>query len=87
MGTDAAKERKLQTISIINDKARNPETIEELKALGGDIVVPESYTKTWEKQKLSNLEGQLKKSEAAQRHRMKVEMAAREIQKHYLVEK
>ncbi|KAK1268520.1 hypothetical protein QJS04_geneDACA005080 [Acorus gramineus] len=33
-----------------------------------------------QKQKLPDLEGQLKKLEAAQRHRMKVEMAAREIQ-------
>ncbi|KAK1297801.1 hypothetical protein QJS10_CPB14g00081 [Acorus calamus] len=44
---EAAKERKLQTVSIIEDKPGNPEMIEELKALGGDIVVPESYTKTW----------------------------------------
>lgn len=44
---ELAKERKLQTISIIDDKPGTPETIEELKALGGDIVVPESYTKTW----------------------------------------
>ncbi|XP_010251139.1 PREDICTED: probable trans-2-enoyl-CoA reductase, mitochondrial [Nelumbo nucifera] len=42
-----ANERKLRTISIIEDKPGNPETIEELKALGGDIIVPESYTKTW----------------------------------------
>lgn len=42
-----AKERKLQTLSIIDDKPGNPDTIEELKALGADIVVPESYTKTW----------------------------------------
>lgn len=42
-----AKERKLQTLSIIEDKSRAPDIIEELKALGGDIVVPESYTKTW----------------------------------------
>ncbi|XP_072960607.1 uncharacterized protein [Typha angustifolia] len=44
---ELAKERKLQTISIIEDKPGTPEIIEELKALGGDIVVPESYTKTW----------------------------------------
>lgn len=44
---ELAKERNLQTISIIADKPGNPETIEELKALGGDVVVPESYTKTW----------------------------------------
>lgn len=44
---ELAKERNLQTISIIADKPGNPETIEELKALGGDIVVPESYTRTW----------------------------------------
>ncbi|KAG1342875.1 enoyl-[acyl-carrier-protein] reductase, mitochondrial [Cocos nucifera] len=44
---ELAKERKLQTISIIDDKPGTPETIEELKALGGDLVVPESYTKTW----------------------------------------
>ncbi|KAK1268519.1 hypothetical protein QJS04_geneDACA005081 [Acorus gramineus] len=44
---EAGKERKLQTISIVEDKPGNPETIEELKALGGDIVVLESYTKTW----------------------------------------
>ncbi|KAL0925047.1 hypothetical protein M5K25_003353 [Dendrobium thyrsiflorum] len=49
-----AKERKLQTISIIEDKPGNPETIEELKALGGDIVVPESYTKTWYMKRLVN---------------------------------
>jgi NADPH:quinone reductase-like Zn-dependent oxidoreductase len=42
-----AKERNLQTISIIEDKPGSPDIIEELKALGGDIVVPESYTKTW----------------------------------------
>ncbi|KAK8970462.1 hypothetical protein KSP40_PGU004490 [Platanthera guangdongensis] len=42
-----AKERKLRSISIIDDKPGNPETIEELKALGGDIIVPLSYTKTW----------------------------------------
>ncbi|XP_043687075.1 enoyl-[acyl-carrier-protein] reductase, mitochondrial-like [Telopea speciosissima] len=42
-----AKERKFQTISIIEDKPGTPEIIEELKALGGDIVVPESYTNTW----------------------------------------
>ncbi|XP_020572447.1 trans-2-enoyl-CoA reductase, mitochondrial-like [Phalaenopsis equestris] len=49
-----AKERKLQTITIIEDKPGNPETIEELKALGGDIVVPESYTKTWYMKRLVN---------------------------------
>ncbi|KAG4932660.1 hypothetical protein JHK87_046662 [Glycine soja] len=37
----AAKERKYKTISIIDDKARSPDIIEELKSLGGDIVVPE----------------------------------------------
>ncbi|RVW52931.1 hypothetical protein CK203_072720 [Vitis vinifera] len=42
-----AKERKLQTLSIIDDKPGSADTIEELKALGADIVVPESYTKTW----------------------------------------
>lgn len=42
-----AKERKHKTISIIDDKPGTPDIIEELKALGGDIVVPESYTKTW----------------------------------------
>lgn len=42
-----AKERNLQTISIFEDKPGSPDIIEELKALGGDIVVPESYTKTW----------------------------------------
>ncbi|KAG9449815.1 hypothetical protein H6P81_009780 [Aristolochia fimbriata] len=42
-----AKKLGIQTISIIEDKPGTPETIEELKALGGDIVVPESYTKTW----------------------------------------
>ncbi|TKY55228.1 Trans-2-enoyl-CoA reductase [Spatholobus suberectus] len=41
-----AKERKYKTISIIDDKPGTPDIIEELKALGGDIVVPESYTKT-----------------------------------------
>ncbi|KAA8529609.1 hypothetical protein F0562_034291 [Nyssa sinensis] len=49
-----AKERKLQTISIIEDKPGTPDTIEELKALGGDIVVPESYTKTWYMKRLAN---------------------------------
>lgn len=49
-----AKERKLNTISIIEDKPGNPETIEELKSLGGDIVVPESYTKTWYMKRLVN---------------------------------
>ncbi|CAN6446195.1 unnamed protein product [Victoria cruziana] len=44
---ELAKERKLQTLSIIEDKPGNPETIEALKALGADVVVPESYTKTW----------------------------------------
>lgn len=44
---ELAKERKLQTISIVDDKPGTPDIIEELKALGGDIVVPESYTKTW----------------------------------------
>lgn len=44
---ELAKERKLQTLSIIEDKPGSPDIIEELKALGGDIVVPESYTKTW----------------------------------------
>ncbi|OAY62834.1 Trans-2-enoyl-CoA reductase, mitochondrial [Ananas comosus] len=44
---ELAKERKLQTISIVGDKPGTPDIIEELKALGGDIVVPESYTKTW----------------------------------------
>lgn len=43
----AAKERKYKTISIIDDKPVTLDIIEELKALGGDIVVPESYTKTW----------------------------------------
>ena len=42
-----AKERKYKTISIIDNKPGTPDIIEELKALGGDIVVPESYTKTW----------------------------------------
>ncbi|OVA19875.1 Alcohol dehydrogenase superfamily [Macleaya cordata] len=50
---ELAKERKLQTISIIEDKPGNPETIEALKALGGDIVVPESYTKTWYMKRLT----------------------------------
>ncbi|KAL2321802.1 hypothetical protein Fmac_026181 [Flemingia macrophylla] len=48
----AAKERKYKTISIIDDKPGTPEIIEELKALGGDIVVPESFTKTWYMQRL-----------------------------------
>ncbi|XP_042500038.1 enoyl-[acyl-carrier-protein] reductase, mitochondrial-like [Macadamia integrifolia] len=48
-----AKERKFQTISIIEDKPGTPEIIEELKALGGDIVVPESYTKTWYMKRLA----------------------------------
>ncbi|KAK7330513.1 hypothetical protein VNO77_24708 [Canavalia gladiata] len=48
----AAKERKYKTISIIDDKPGIPAIIEELKALGGDIVVPESYTKTWYMQRL-----------------------------------
>nr|KYP70253.1 hypothetical protein KK1_009464 [Cajanus cajan] len=47
-----AKERKYKTISIIDDKPGTPEIIEQLKALGGDIVVPESYTKTWYMQRL-----------------------------------
>ncbi|KAJ1439085.1 hypothetical protein SESBI_02869 [Sesbania bispinosa] len=47
-----AKERKYKTISIIDDKPETPDVIEELKALGGDIVVPESYTKTWYMQRL-----------------------------------
>eukprot|EP00268_Persea_americana_P062438 TRINITY_DN80056_c0_g1_i1.p1 TRINITY_DN80056_c0_g1~~TRINITY_DN80056_c0_g1_i1.p1 ORF type:complete len:179 (-),score=28.13 TRINITY_DN80056_c0_g1_i1:339-875(-) len=51
---ELAKERNLQTISIIADKPGNPETIEELKALGGDVVVPESYTKTWYMKRLSS---------------------------------
>lgn len=51
---ELAKERKIQTISIIADKPGNPETIEELKALGGDIVVPESYTKTWYMKRLAS---------------------------------
>ncbi|XP_042499195.1 enoyl-[acyl-carrier-protein] reductase, mitochondrial-like [Macadamia integrifolia] len=42
-----AKERKFQTISIIDNEPGYPAKIEELKALGGDIVVPENYTKTW----------------------------------------
>ncbi|KAG5056729.1 hypothetical protein JHK86_011725 [Glycine max] len=42
----AAKERKYKTISIIDDKPVTLDIIEELKALGGDIV-PESHTKTW----------------------------------------
>ncbi|XP_068637712.1 uncharacterized protein [Aristolochia californica] len=42
-----AKKLGIQTLSIIEDKPGTPDTIEELKALGGDIVVPESYTKTW----------------------------------------
>lgn len=49
-----AKERKLRSISIIDDKPGNPETIEELKALGGDIIVPVSYTKTWYMKRLVN---------------------------------
>ncbi|KAJ4973969.1 hypothetical protein NE237_007143 [Protea cynaroides] len=49
-----AKERKFQTISIIDDKPGTPEIIEELKALGGDIVVPESYTKTWYMKRLAS---------------------------------
>ncbi|ERN02670.1 trans-2-enoyl-CoA reductase, mitochondrial [Amborella trichopoda] len=44
---ELAKERKYQTLSIVADKPECPEIIEELKALGADIVVPESYTKTW----------------------------------------
>ncbi|KAF5192934.1 trans-2-enoyl-CoA reductase, mitochondrial-like [Thalictrum thalictroides] len=44
---ELAKERKVQTISIIDDKPGASDIIEELKDLGGDIVVPESYTKTW----------------------------------------
>ncbi|XP_057952806.1 uncharacterized protein LOC131146953 [Malania oleifera] len=48
-----AKERKLQTVSIIDDKPGTPDIIEELKALGGDIVVPESYTKTWYMKRLA----------------------------------
>ncbi|GKV36411.1 hypothetical protein SLEP1_g44550 [Rubroshorea leprosula] len=48
-----AKERKLQTLSIIEDKPGAPDIIEELKALGGDIVVPESYTKTWYMKRLA----------------------------------
>ncbi|KAK9278513.1 hypothetical protein L1049_028080 [Liquidambar formosana] len=48
-----AKERNLQTLSIIDDKNGNPDTIEELKALGGDVVVPESYTKTWYMKRLT----------------------------------
>ncbi|KAG0462997.1 hypothetical protein HPP92_021473 [Vanilla planifolia] len=51
---ELAKERQIKTISIIEDKPGNPETIEELKALGGDIVVPESYTKTWYMKRLMN---------------------------------
>ncbi|XP_068643643.1 uncharacterized protein [Aristolochia californica] len=42
-----AKKLGIQTVSIIEDKPGTPETIEELKGIGGDIVVPESYTKTW----------------------------------------
>ncbi|KAJ9677811.1 hypothetical protein PVL29_022662 [Vitis rotundifolia] len=48
-----AKERKLQTLSIIDDKPGSADTIEELKALGADIVVPESYTKTWYMKRLA----------------------------------
>lgn len=43
----AAKEKKYKTISIIDGNPGTPDIIEELKALGGDIVLPESYTKTW----------------------------------------
>ncbi|XP_059442934.1 enoyl-[acyl-carrier-protein] reductase 1, mitochondrial-like [Corylus avellana] len=48
-----AKERNLQTVSIFEDKPGSPDIIEELKALGGDIVVPESYTKTWYMKRLA----------------------------------
>ncbi|GJP36009.1 hypothetical protein CLOM_g20550 [Closterium sp. NIES-68] len=42
-----AKQRGLKTINIIPDQAGSGETIERLKRLGGDVVVTESYCKTW----------------------------------------
>eukprot|EP00249_Psilotum_nudum_P027577 c35425_g1_i1 orf=123-662(+) len=42
-----AKEREIKTINIVADKPGISDTVEQLKVIGGDIVVTESYTNTW----------------------------------------
>lgn len=42
-----AKERGVTTLNIIADKPGAATIVEELKEIGGDIVVTESYTNTW----------------------------------------
>eukprot|EP00245_Coleochaete_scutata_P006044 TRINITY_DN20157_c0_g1_i1.p1 TRINITY_DN20157_c0_g1~~TRINITY_DN20157_c0_g1_i1.p1 ORF type:complete len:172 (+),score=38.83 TRINITY_DN20157_c0_g1_i1:144-659(+) len=42
-----AKDRGVKTLNIVADKPGTADVVEELKALGADIVVTESYTNTW----------------------------------------
>lgn len=42
-----AKDKGLKTVNVIADKPGTAEIIENLKALGGDIVFTEAYTRTW----------------------------------------
>ncbi|KAH9315187.1 hypothetical protein KI387_023814, partial [Taxus chinensis] len=44
---ELANERGITTISIVADKPGNSQIIEDLKELGGDIVVTEGYASTW----------------------------------------
>ena len=42
-----AKDKNIITVNVIADKPGSADAVEELKRLGGDIVVTESYAGTW----------------------------------------
>eukprot|EP00850_Spirogloea_muscicola_P007374 SM000037S13509 [mRNA] locus=s37:383202:384026:+ [translate_table: standard] len=49
-----ARERGVKTINVVGDKPGTADVVEQLKMLGGDIVVTESYTRLWYISRLLN---------------------------------